>query len=167
MGNDVNTGVRVLRSEISIHVPSWGTTQRSQTVSKTYTISIHVPSWGTTGGSPELITATEISIHVPSWGTTALAYATEVKHKQFQSTFPRGERQSRRPDEYGPRYFNPRSLVGNDCAGRHGKPRYQRFQSTFPRGERPYPKLTTRKARSFQSTFPRGERRLRSEPAET
>ena len=34
--------------EISIHVPSWGTTRRCQPYHRFLLISIHVPSWGTT-----------------------------------------------------------------------------------------------------------------------
>ena len=37
----------------------------------TYNISIHVPSWGTTNLLASGTGVTQISIHVPSWGTTA------------------------------------------------------------------------------------------------
>ena len=55
----------------------------------------------------------------------------------FQSTFPRGERQT---------YH---SAVGKPCA----------FQSTFPRGERLSEGVSMILSDLFQSTFPRGERR--------
>ena len=54
-----------------------------------------------------------ISIHVPSWGTTLIrriVYLAGI----FQSTFPRGERPSVCCLLRFSRYFNPRSLVGND-----------------------------------------------------
>ena len=83
----------------------------------TYTIveiSIHVPSWGTTPGLCLSHTILKISIHVPSWGTTNLIAIPE-RFPAFQSTFPRGERLKA---QYGVglsiAYFNPRSLVGND-----------------------------------------------------
>ena len=55
-------------------------------------ISIHVPSWGTTIFCILFWIKVSISIHVPSWGTTSAL---------LQIVF-----------EW--RYFNPRSLVGND-----------------------------------------------------
>ena len=54
-----------------------------------------------------------ISIHVPAWGTTRW-WRAQMNKRQFQSTFPRGERQSVHD-------FLPSDSV---------------FQSTFPRGER-------------------------------
>ena len=56
---------------------------------------------------------TIISIHVPAWGTTPVGTML-IPYVEFQSTFPRGERQ------FGQRMFglycnfNPRSRVGND-----------------------------------------------------
>ena len=76
-------------------------------------ISIHVPSWGTTGLLYAIMNDPYISIHVPSWGTTAEA-VKGAWEGVFQSTFPRGERQSE-SDAY---------------------PKLITFQSTFPRGER-------------------------------
>ena len=54
-----------------------------------------------------------ISIHVPSWGTTK-RHDHVRGGGQFQSTFPRGERHCTVRFLHRPRYFNPRSLVGND-----------------------------------------------------
>ena len=54
---------------------------------------------------------------------------------EFQSTFPRGERQRSRRHYHILRYFNPRSHVGNDWPTTI-QLRAAEFQSTFPRGER-------------------------------
>ena len=80
-------------TNISIHVPAWGTTAveniavafltnfnpRSRvgndhafsTSCMRKRISIHVPAWGTTGIKFIANRHTVISIHVPAWGTTA------------------------------------------------------------------------------------------------
>ena len=76
-------------------------------------ISIHVPSWGTTRSLFDLPFPLPISIHVPSWGTTSML-AGCGKAYPFQSTFPRGERRFLRGGSRLVSYFNPRSLVGND-----------------------------------------------------
>ena len=76
-------------------------------------ISIHVPSWGTTRMSLQRRLLVRISIHVPSWGTTCVWYNKNME-KKFQSTFPRGERPGRQNDINLQFHFNPRSLVGND-----------------------------------------------------
>ena len=55
-------------------------------------ISIHVPSWGTTEEAIDIDNDEEISIHVPSWGTTVPGKTVQLVYDQFQSTFPRGER---------------------------------------------------------------------------
>ena len=54
-----------------------------------------------------------ISIHVPTWGTT-LSISTNLFALIFQSTFPRGERLYNNTYLNHFKYFNPRSLVGND-----------------------------------------------------
>ena len=54
-----------------------------------------------------------ISIHVPSWGTTHCKTYLQ-SFLLFQSTFPRGERRYYRKARSLDKYFNPRSLVGND-----------------------------------------------------
>ena len=55
----------------------------------------------------------EISIHVPAWGTTSRSDSLLIS-MQFQSTFPRGERQCSASVSESVRHFNPRSRVGND-----------------------------------------------------
>ena len=76
-------------------------------------ISIHVPSWGTTDYAETVTDSLGISIHVPSWGTTFCLSAINYCIK-FQSTFPRGERHIILPFFLLNYNFNPRSLVGND-----------------------------------------------------
>ena len=77
-------------------------------------ISIHVPSWGTTEEAIDIDDDEEISIHVPSWGTTVPGKTVQLVYDQFQSTFPRGERPLSGSASLRSVYFNPRSLVGND-----------------------------------------------------
>ena len=70
MGNDDAFAKTTSDSNISIHVPAWGTTVSDVYIVINYVISIHVPAWGTTnadGGHTEVV---DISIHVPAWGTT-------------------------------------------------------------------------------------------------
>ena len=103
------------------------------------------------------LTTAPVSIHAPAWGATHI----QKFWKQtvwFQSTLPRGERQT------------PRTCSSSSC----------RFQSTLPRGERPYksgpvhlikrvsihapawgatgPASPMTPPLAFQSTLPRGER---------
>ena len=142
-------------------------------------ISIHVPSWGTTRSLFDLpYTIVEISIHVPSWGTTIftrrqppciLFQSTfprgERRHRyqilrtknRFQSTFPRGERRTGGSQAVAACNFNPRSLVGND--GLHFHRDWRRFISIHvPSWGTTQCLANTRRMRLFQSTFPRGER---------
>ena len=56
-------------------------------------ISIHVPAWGTTAACTLPVLLSRISIHVPAWGTTERVCSWK-NQQRFQSTFPRGERQT-------------------------------------------------------------------------
>ena len=76
-----------------------------------------------------------ISIHAPARGATPGCGSPDI-HRIFQSTLPRGERRSSRPER------NPE----------------QRFQSTLPRGERLVTDILSVLHLIFQSTLPRGER---------
>ena len=100
---------------ISIHVPSWGTTDSVELVKQICKISIHVPSWGTTLHynhheyldeyfNPRSLVGNDL--HCSGLPETAVI---------FQSTFPRGERLKALTLYSSDCYFNPRSLVGNDC----------------------------------------------------
>ena len=121
---------------ISIHVPSWGTTKVHVVAADVLAISIHVPSWGTTERFSSLICCSEYFNPRSLVGNDDVLCFFCLLNAEFQSTFPRGERQ-------GAGYMFEPGLV---------------FQSTFPRGERL--NLTQRRAcfMIFQSTFPRGER---------
>ena len=99
---------------ISIHVPAWGTTRESAVCMR---LTTHFNPRSRVGNDvslyPTLLSLVyfnprsrvgndfpaypfaeiiQISIHVPAWGTTAIN-ADTVANMQFQSTFPRGERQ--------------------------------------------------------------------------
>ena len=90
-------------------------------------ISIHVPAWGTTDGTYAVLTDQGISIHVPAWGTTYHHHGI-THNRQFQSTFPRGERRRT--------VWHQQSII---C----------QFQSTFPRGERPDMRRCYQKNKNF------------------
>ena len=100
---------------ISIHVPAWGTTTDTDYSGMYGEISIHVPAWGTTKIYCNYGCLSAISIHVPAWGTTD-GNVISGYPDEFQSTFPRGERQNLSRNIFLKEYFNPRSRVGNDWA---------------------------------------------------
>ena len=137
VGNDsddiVITGIKV----ISIHVPAWGTTgftsfrcsasvnfnprsrvgndSSAQYRLRSFSmISIHVPAWGTTYGILWDIDTPENFNPRSRVGNDMSVLSMMQDIEEFQSTFPRGERQ----------LFDIRNL------------RICLFQSTFPRGER-------------------------------
>ena len=100
-------------------------------------ISIHAPTRGATVLWARVLTDLGyISIHAPTRGATHVR-DQEDKTVEFQSTLPRGERQS------------------NCICSR----RVPGFQSTLPRGERQPASSGLGCTREFQSTLPRGERR--------
>ena len=70
VGNDGESSLETQIYIISIHVPSWGTTNAGWRAANYSAISIHVPSWGTTAAGWKESGRPGISIHVPSWGTT-------------------------------------------------------------------------------------------------
>ena len=77
--------------DVSSHVPTRGTTSLHGIKRGKHMVSIHVPTRGTTAGSNKQPRRDPVSIHVPTRGTTQLADAVGCI-RQFQSTFPRGER---------------------------------------------------------------------------
>ena len=98
-------------------------------------ISIHAPARGATHAIIECIDVMQISIHAPARGATRKFFKLQYSYL-FQSTLPRGERQSvlrilfiygefqstlprgERPitggNKNGTYYFNPRSREGSD-----------------------------------------------------
>ena len=82
----------------------------------TYTIveiSIHVPSWGTTIFTRRQPPCILFQSTFPR-GERRKSEHKEEPEWQFQSTFPRGERQKTILSCQSLVHFNPRSLVGND-----------------------------------------------------
>ena len=77
---------------ISIHVPAWGTTQKSGIQRRNCKISIHVPAWGTTGSTIGIPRDVTFQSTFPR-GERLIRSEYCVTFAQFQSTFPRGERQ--------------------------------------------------------------------------
>ena len=110
--------------EISIHVPSWGTTIFTRRQPPCILFQSTFPRGERRQLRKILHKTKQISIHVPSWGTTG-DFARTSGSWAFQSTFPRGERPETSPGHPAPGHFNPRSLVGNDLhdlvslAGQH------------------------------------------------
>ena len=136
MGNDGPNQRVYGSSEISIHVPAWGTTRKVDVICQIKKISIHVPAWGTTDHMLLAYADYLISIHVPAWGTTIQDAYMEYKsgisiHVPAWGTTGIGRKRGGRKN-FNPRsrvgndrspyakankvvYFNPRSRVGNDC----------------------------------------------------
>ena len=85
-------------------------------------ISIHVPSWGTTELDKLNFKFVLFQSTFPR-GERQIHFGICDHSKKFQSTFPRGERPGDRSGNIrGDENFNPRSLVGNDrtlecCSG--------------------------------------------------
>ena len=102
-----------INANVSIHVPTRGTTHLPALFCNFLKVSIHVPTRGTTILHEVQYNLYKVSIHVPTRGTTILL-SIMLPLSWFQSTFPRGERRnlrSFRPSLIG---FNPRSHEGND-----------------------------------------------------
>ena len=95
----------------------------------TYTIveiSIHVPSWGTTIFTRRQPPCILFQSTFPR-GERRHRYQILRTKNRFQSTFPRGERRTGGSQAVAACNFNPRSLVGND--GLHFHRDWRRFIS--------------------------------------
>ena len=127
-------------------------------INKKTQVSIHAPTWGATNRDMRDREAGEVSIHAPTWGATNI-YNIKGGAGGFQSTHPRGVRlvfrsqvmddnwfQSTHPR--GVRHlvvlgarpamgFNPRTHVGCDREQEISRTTRLLFQSTHPRGVRP------------------------------
>jgi len=122
--------------EVSIHAPAWGATRRVVQDLAACLVSIHAPAWGATTEDAVNNKATIVSIHAPAWGATT-APTRSVPARRcfnprarvgrdarpqcgtlvvglFQSTRPRGARQSSASWRSGSGSFNPRARVGRD-----------------------------------------------------
>ena len=165
---------------VSIHVPTRGTTYKSNSHYDWTLFQSTFPRGERRGGHVMWGARNHVSIHVPTRGTTPLGIPSPWMHG-FQSTFPRGERPSPLISihisssvsihvptrgttgvslDQALRYwsFNPRSHEGNDQKNRSNTQKNLLFQSTFPRGERQHRPEKQKERKMFQSTFPRGER---------
>ena len=179
VGNDSKGYFKYLWFEISIHVPTWGTTVRSDHSIAFAKISIHVPTWGTT---TEISTATltswfqftfprgerrstisaicicdMISIHVPTWGTTKdqwfdyLSFYISI-HVPTWGTTGNGQLKV-----YDANDFNSRSHVGND-KGDSSRCNHYGISIHVPTWGTTSPQKVLTPKDIFQFTFPRGER---------
>ena len=113
VGNDGIITAKGTSTKISIHVPAWGTTGAHDA---SYELQANFNPRSRVGNDGQQYVADYvdvISIHVPAWGTTH-SLRTVAAKPEFQSTFPRGERQ-----------------INAIMVTIHAQ-----FQSTFPRGER-------------------------------
>ena len=81
---------------------------------KTTDISIHVPTWGTTAGLRLYRRSKTISIHVPTWGTTITTIIDNSSISHFNSRSHVGNDKLHQPYHLHSQYFNSRSHVGND-----------------------------------------------------
>ena len=141
---------------ISIHVPSWGTTNRRKPGSGSMQFQSTFPRGERRflrGGSrlvsyfnPRSLVGNDeqaearqwqhaISIHVPSWGTTACT-SIETGVDLFQSTFPRGERRQLRKILHKTKQISIHVPSWGTTQCLANTRRMRLFQSTFPRGER-------------------------------
>ena len=102
-----------LYTDISIHVPSWGTTLPSSRRSFTYLFQSTFPR-----GERQFhcLLYAVYSLFQSTFPRGERQYFYRISHRilKFQSTFPRGERRNRRVYCNPYKDFNPRSLVGND-----------------------------------------------------
>ena len=122
---------------VSIHAPTWGATTGTHTglcigsfnprahvgrdaaaLRKIHRpdVSIHAPTWGATLYLYPLSSGRHVSIHAPTWGATRFL-SPEVASKEFQSTRPRGARQTGCLLSSVANSFNPRAHVGRDVPG--------------------------------------------------
>ena len=124
-------------AEISIHVPSWGTTRiRNTRVIIAVVFQSTFPLGERRSRSGHLIFPEKISIHVPSWGTT-------FRRPFYHMDYP---------------YFNPRSLVGNDEIRFLVSPPKYGISIHVPSWGTTRNLIAFSPSVVFQSTFHRGER---------
>ena len=157
VGNDWDKGLPGQRYQISIHVPAWGTTTIPCRVVSTAYFN---PRSRVGNDGFRLISLYQTDYFNPRSrvGNDHIRSYESVLYHQFQSTFPRGERQQRFQE------LIPKLIISIHVPawGTTIRSRFyifqNEFQSTFPRGERQYLTLRILSVSAFQSTFPRGER---------
>ena len=109
-GYDVKTPEKRIIPDISIHVPTKGTTNPPDRIASLEGISIHVPTKGTTVMTSPSTHVFFISIHVPTKGTTSSIGSPSCRHSNF----------------------NPRTHKGYDGKFFCLHPPFRIFQSTYP-----------------------------------
>ncbi len=109
--------VQTSASQVSIHVPTRGTTSFLPNQENLVLFQSTFPQ-GERPTADILFTAVHIvSIHVPTRGTTSRFDSGCSAFTEFQSTFPQGERLRCTSIRRIFRSFNPRSHKGNDKPG--------------------------------------------------
>ena len=157
VGNDENGGGTGSDRTISIHVPAWGTTAKSNNAASDVADFNPRSRVGNDDFSIGSGSIKGISIHVPAWGTTPVSVSS-MSSVVFQSTFPRGERPLPVLSAPPSSHFNPRSRVGNDAGSRRHDVRRNDFNPRSRVGNDPKRSGDLLSVLPFQSTFPRGER---------
>ena len=92
-----------------------GTRPRMSAANAFGIVSIHAPTWDATNIVLVFTNLNRVSIHAPTWDATNQGYLAG-KGVMFQSTRPRGTRQSTIPSFQARHSFNPRAHVGRDLA---------------------------------------------------
>ena len=113
-GNDFEAGQIRGAIEISIHVPTRGTTLYHAIAINYQWISIHVPTRGTTRLPLPVLHQKDISIHVPTRGTTKSGLWGFRLLRYFNPRSHEGNDMHKQKIQFVIKYFNPRSHEGND-----------------------------------------------------
>ena len=113
-GNDTDKVIVPVKIDVSIHVPTRGTTSKTfGELIRDYRVSIHVPTRGTTSKMDGCYILPMFQSTFPR-GERRSNVRSKNYGLWFQSTFPRGERQIFHTSRRHRRSFNPRSHEGND-----------------------------------------------------
>ena len=107
-------------SDISIHAPAWGATEKEAAKVMQAAISIHAPAWGATRVKRMTDDDKRISIHAPAWGATCRMHNTLRRSGNFNPRARVGRDRLRSCGGLWRVYFNPRARVGRD----EHRPRY-------------------------------------------
>ncbi len=181
VGRDYCHALRFVGLHVSIHTPAWGATTDNLDQRMHDHVSIHTPAWGATIFDHHAGDKRHVSIHTPAWGATPgrsslIAFLRGFNpharvgrdsfvtllgnlYLLFQSTRPRGARQSFLSNVHYPNLsFNPHARVGRDSEPCSPQKCDQGFNPHARVGRDPmkHPKNLTRAM--FQSTRPRGAR---------
>ena len=159
VGNDAPVISTTKFFEISIHVPSWGTTNFR---TKKRNSSLYFNPRSLVGNDGLMLRTSSGKVYFNPRSLVGNDQSGFSCNEQIQHFNPRslvGNDYIAEKQSLIEKHFNPRSLVGNDTS--FFLPYFPPciFQSTFPRGERHTTASMALERGIFQSTFPRGERR--------